>query len=171
MNSYTTWMWLWQTLARRSTVFYVELIVTGFVIHSVIARWLQSLAACIMPFLIKCLFSVVLFAGTSVQQYSGQRLLYIFGKTGNEMLVQQQLLLLDREKEGILERNILIIPVDKNERLQQQFNVSHGRFSVILVGKDGMEKYRTGALLTPKALFAIVDAMPMRKAEMKNQPQ
>lgn len=97
--------------------------------------------------------------------------MYIFGKPANELLVQQQIRLLDGEKEGIRERDILVMPVENNERLQQQFNVPPGRFTVILVGKDGTEKYRTDSLLIPKALFAIVDAMPMRKAEMKKQQQ
>ena len=124
-----------------------------------------------MPCIITYLCSAILFAGISVEQYPAKRLLYIFGKPGNELLVQQQIRLLDDEKEGIREREILVMPVENNERLQQQFNVPPGRFTVILVGKDGTEKYRTDSLLAPKALFAIVDAMPMRKAEMKKQQQ
>ncbi len=40
-------------------------------------------------------------------------------------------------------------------------------FSIILVGKDGGEKLRRTTPLPPDELFALVDAMPMRRAEMR----
>lgn len=43
-------------------------------------------------------------------------------------------------------------------------------FSVVLIGKDGGEKLRRATPLLPSELFAIVDAMPMRQAEMKDRP-
>ena len=42
-------------------------------------------------------------------------------------------------------------------------------FSVVLIGKDGQEKLRRTSPLAPNELFAIVDAMPMRQAEMRNK--
>jgi hypothetical protein len=43
-------------------------------------------------------------------------------------------------------------------------------FSVVLIGKDGGEKLRQGTPLAPAELFALVDAMPMRQAEMRERP-
>jgi len=40
-------------------------------------------------------------------------------------------------------------------------------FSIVLIGKDGGEKLRRTKPLTPAELFALVDAMPMRRAEMR----
>jgi hypothetical protein len=37
------------------------------------------------------------------------------------------------------------------------------------VGKDGGEKLRSDTVVSPEQLFSIIDAMPMRKDEMKNQ--
>lgn len=42
-------------------------------------------------------------------------------------------------------------------------------FSVVLIGKDGGEKLRRAVPLAPKELFAIIDAMPMRQAELRDQ--
>jgi len=42
-------------------------------------------------------------------------------------------------------------------------------FSVVLIGKDGGEKLRQKSPLTAKELFVIVDAMPMRRAEMEKR--
>jgi hypothetical protein len=42
-------------------------------------------------------------------------------------------------------------------------------FSVVLIGKDGGEKLRRRTPLAPEELFAIVDAMPMRQAEVRTR--
>ena len=42
-------------------------------------------------------------------------------------------------------------------------------FSVVLIGKDGGEKLRRPAPLAPDELFALVDAMPTRRAEMRER--
>jgi hypothetical protein len=39
----------------------------------------------------------------------------------------------------------------------------------VLIGKDGGEKLRRTTPLSPEELFAIVDAMPMRRAEMRER--
>jgi hypothetical protein len=43
-------------------------------------------------------------------------------------------------------------------------------FSVVLIGKDGGEKLRQTIPLAPADLFALVDAMPMRQAEIRERP-
>lgn len=60
---------------------------------------------------------------------------------------------------GLLERDFVI---------ETQFGAP--RFMVTLIGKDGGEKLRREVPLVPEELFAVVDAMPMRRAEMKSKP-
>lgn len=43
------------------------------------------------------------------------------------------------------------------------------RFSIVLIGKDGGEKLRRNGLLSCDELFAVVDAMPMRRTEMEKR--
>ena len=107
---------------------------------------------------------------TTKAQYSAHRKLLIFGNAEAATLATQQLQLLQKDSAGVKERDIEIIPVKQNSGLHKQYTVSEKVFTVILVGKDGGEKHRTHKLLSPEALFAIIDAMPMRKAEMKRKP-
>lgn len=51
--------------------------------------------------------------------------------------------------------------------IQTQFGAK--TFSLVLIGKDGTEKLRRTTLLPPAELFALVDAMPMRRAEMRER--
>jgi hypothetical protein len=59
---------------------------------------------------------------------------------------------------GLLERDFVV---------KIQFGAK--LFSVTLIGKDGGEKLRRTKLLAPEELFAIIDAMPMRRAEIRDQ--
>jgi predicted outer membrane lipoprotein len=103
------------------------------------------------------------------EDFSPDRQLFIFGKEENQLLVQQQLQLLDESADGVKERSVKIKVVDKGSALYRSYNVKRGEFTVILIGKDGIEKYRTNKVLQPAALFAIIDAMPMRQTEMKKK--
>jgi len=104
-----------------------------------------------------------------VNNFSNDRLLFIFGKADNEILVQRQVKLLDSVREEIKERSLIITVVPKRNALIGKYQVKRGEFVVILVGKDGSEKYRTNKLLQPAGLFAIIDAMPMRQEEISKK--
>ena len=97
-----------------------------------------------------------------------QRQILIFGNDEHPSLVQQQIALFDKEVTGIKERDLKIIIVSKDDLLNKKYQIKTGLFTVILLGKDGTEKFRTDEILLPQKLFAIIDAMPMRQAEMKN---
>jgi hypothetical protein len=53
--------------------------------------------------------------------------------------------------------------------LRRRLSVAPGRFTAILIGKDGGEKMRKESFLDLKEIFAIIDAMPMRQQEMKKE--
>lgn len=59
---------------------------------------------------------------------------------------------------GLLERDFVI-----------ETRFGPAAFSVVLIGKDGGEKLRRTTPLAPADLFALVDAMPMRQAEMRER--
>ncbi|MBW4517481.1 MAG: DUF4174 domain-containing protein [Timaviella obliquedivisa GSE-PSE-MK23-08B] len=44
-----------------------------------------------------------------------------------------------------------------------------GKFTVILVGKDGTEKQRSQTPIDPATIFRTIDAMPMRQQEMRDR--
>ena len=57
----------------------------------------------------------------------------------------------------------------KERDLQVLTQTSAPAFRVRLVGKDGGVKLDVGTPMTTDALFALIDAMPMRQDEMSNR--
>jgi hypothetical protein len=94
-------------------------------------------------------------------------LIYADSAANAQLLKQQQLLEINAA--GLKKRDIQI-KVYLKSASPEEFRAKHiqANFTVILVGKDGGEKLRTTDVLMPRKLFATVDAMPMRKQEMKN---
>jgi hypothetical protein len=58
----------------------------------------------------------------------------------------------------------------KDSDLHATYNPSNSDFRLILIGLDGGIKIEQNVLLTAKELFLTIDAMPMRRAEIKNEP-
>ena len=54
-------------------------------------------------------------------------------------------------------------------RIRNRFKVDFGDFAVVLVGKDGYEKLRSFEVPDMKAMFALIDGMPMRQSEMRTR--
>lgn len=57
----------------------------------------------------------------------------------------------------------------KSDSLFVSFNQEKEPFKVILIGLDGTIKLTRTDFFSSKELFAIIDGMPMRKAEMKSR--
>jgi len=87
-----------------------------------------------------------------------------------EPLLEQQLQWLQKDSSGLAERDLQIKKVKPGDLLYKTFAVSlRNPFTLILVGRDGGEKYRSNQLTTTTQLFALIDAMPMRKTEVRNK--
>lgn len=113
------------------------------------------------------LITGLLITGNAMGQFSSHRKLLIFAGETNNHLAQQQLDLLSRAASGVKERAIKITVAEKESPLFKKYNADTAQYTVILVGKDGFEKYRTNKIVETDQLFAIIDAMPMRRREMK----
>lgn len=59
-------------------------------------------------------------------------------------------------------------PLDA-ERLRRWYDAPRGRFRVLLIGKDTGVKLDSPRPVSSDALFALIDAMPMRRREMRRQ--
>jgi len=112
------------------------------------------------------LISGLLITANVMGQFSSFRQLLIFGSEENTMFREQQLKL-NKYSEGVKERALKVIVVEEKSPLYQKNKVDLKQFTVVLIGKDGYEKYRTNKVLEIDKLFSIIDAMPMRKKEMK----
>jgi hypothetical protein len=87
-----------------------------------------------------------------------QRILLIAAPSLNDDAYRTQAALLLPALAGLNERDFVV-----------QIQFSTKSFSVVLIGKDGGEKLRRATPLSPEELFAIVDAMPMRRAETRER--
>lgn len=109
------------------------------------------------------------------------RVVLVFAPSPEDVDYQQQLEHLSNEQE-LLERDLIIFHIfgkqdglaDGNrlsekdsEALRQIFSIDTTSFAVVLIGKDGTEKHRWQKPVASSELFALIDAMPMRREEMR----
>ncbi len=105
------------------------------------------------------------------------RLLLVFASDSSDASLLAQNLALASVAEGMQERDLLLLSIHPGgsenftastcARLYRRFGVAEGDFSVMLIGKDGGEKYRANQPILPELLFGLIDAMPMRQSEMR----
>jgi hypothetical protein len=120
------------------------------------------------------------------------RVLLVFTASGRSPAFEQQIDILEKASADIKERDLVIIPIlpstgeptsadtlrtahpqvaSETEQLalRHRFHVAPGEFAVILIGKDGGEKLRQHTPITAQKLNQVIDAMPMRKEEMRRR--
>lgn len=115
------------------------------------------------------LFFVIL--ETPAQQKS-TRDIYIFSaEPGNASFIAQKSILINAA--GLKERDIRvheIVGLKANESIFKKYKASAQNFTFILFGKDSGEKLRASEPVSLEKLYKTIDAMPMRKNEMKSKP-
>jgi hypothetical protein len=80
----------------------------------------------------------------------------------------RQLALLEREKKGVEDRGIAVLRESgRDGPLRRRLGLPGAAFAVALVGKDGGVKEVWHAPVAPRRIFTVIDAMPMRRDEMK----
>ena len=111
------------------------------------------------------------------------RLILLFSSQANNPLYRQQVDLLRADQPGLDDRNLLIFSVlsdrvvsqkaieraDRAAELRERYRVDENSFTFVLIGKDGSEKMRSDTLVTRDELHALIDAMPMRREEMRKE--
>ena len=105
-----------------------------------------------------------------VSSDTDKRQLLLFTQNKDIGLAEKQLAIWTEAQAEMQERDLIITVITGNELLYKKYKVdSQTDFTVILLGKDGIEKLRTQNLLTANKLFALIDAMPMRRQEMRKK--
>lgn len=102
---------------------------------------------------------------------NNKRVLRIYSRNGTTPAYAEQLRVLEADKPGLKERDIVIEKFIFNDHTVADFRERSvkGDFAIILIGKDGGEKYRSLEVLILSKLYVIVDAMPMRREEMRRK--
>lgn len=118
---------------------------------------------------------------SDLSEYRWQnRLVLLFAPHVDNTQYQQQYQLLHDDQSGLDERDLLIFSVLPNRviedgdlatveqatKLRKHYRVSDAAFLIVLIGKDGSEKMRSDKVVPREELYALIDAMPMRRREM-----
>jgi hypothetical protein len=90
--------------------------------------------------------------------------------------LHEQRALFDRHEVDLKNRDVVLLYVPYSgfegsvwTGLRRQFRVDDRQFTVVLVGKDGGEKFRSHVPVTIEKLDALIDAMPMRQQEVRDE--
>lgn len=118
------------------------------------------------------IFSILLstFAVLLSAQQSNYRRIIVFAPDSANLSFITQNRIFQTENSACVERDIIVenhIFRTKESLLFKKYQVSNRDFTVLLIGKDGYVKLRSKEVVTPKRIYALVDAMPMRKDEMR----
>lgn len=115
-----------------------------------------------------------------------KRVLLLFAKSRSDASLDKQLELLRERRPEISDRDLVVLttegdsdtmasigyvsmPNGANRKLRERFGVFGDGMTLILVGKDGSEKFRATSVVQPDVIFRIIDAMPMRQREMREE--
>lgn len=105
-----------------------------------------------------------------------KRVLLLCAPSANDADLRRQQQLLGPVRAGLDSRDLLVREViitqlsstDK-QYLAQRLGVTGSGFTVVLIGKDGGVKRRETQPTPPAVLFSTIDAMPMRRQEMRGR--
>lgn len=121
------------------------------------------------PFLLMFLFQFAL----ALLLANHPRQVLLFSTSNEKSLLEKQIVELQKDKPGIKEREIQIKIIETTVddlAMWKTCKVDLSTpFTFILVGKDGGEKFRSNSLVTLPSLFSLIDAMPMRRNELKKK--
>jgi hypothetical protein len=112
-----------------------------------------------------------------------KRLLILVANSVEDTSLKQQLRAFTSEGSHIKERDLVLILMDKNHIYFDNGQISQLSLpetyrvlqlekdftGLVLVGKDGGVKLKTPFPVLPNKVFDLIDAMPMRKSELKNR--
>jgi hypothetical protein len=99
-----------------------------------------------------------------------RQVLLFYTEQGQAKYEKQQKLFLPAAP-GMKERDVLVESYNAraaNDAIFNKWHIDRSKdFTFILIGRDGGEKYRSHECVTTEHLFALIDAMPMRKNEQR----
>jgi len=114
-----------------------------------------------------------------------KRIICILSDNGTDSLYKNQIDELTEDVKGLEERKLLIYDIQNDKYrilfpqesasqwtcsndIYQKYTESGAPFNLLLIGLDGGIKLRQQDVLTTRELFRIIDSMPMRRAEIRD---
>ena len=98
------------------------------------------------------------------------RPIIIFADSPADPRVETQLANLDRSREALEERDVVIlVDTDPAARSELRQTYRPRDFIVLVVGKDGEIKYRKPTPITAREVLRLIDRLPLRRQEIESQ--
>lgn len=122
------------------------------------------------------LAAMLLYAASAIGPVSAESLdrwlwesrpILVFADAGDPRIAAQMQMF---EQDGAAledRRNIVVLDTAQQSPLRARFQPKG--FTVILVGLDGGEKFRSGEIVAPAVLNMLIDGMPMRRQELRRR--
>lgn len=113
-----------------------------------------------------------------------QRVIIILTENRDNALFNEQVSELEKHLNGLEARKLIVYQLSpksykinfseanqwiENTSLYENFSKTELPFQVLLIGLDGSIKLRQAKLLSAASLFETIDAMPMRRTEMRRK--
>ena len=131
------------------------------------------------------LFSYSSSSAQSLQQHQWEdRIILIFADSEDNEFYQEQLQHLQANEAELKDRDLVVYrildqkafqpggkPMERDwaDALRSSYQGEEKSFLFVLIGKDGGVKLRSNREVEVKKLFALIDGMPMRRAEMRKR--
>ena len=99
------------------------------------------------------------------------RIILLFADNIKNQQLKEQKKILASDYRGQISRDLITFTFTKNNHKDEYFDkydIKNG-FTLILIGKDGGEKMRSSKAVSLDEIFSLIDSMPMRKQEIKEQ--
>ena len=137
------------------------------------------------------LILLITLIGNGQEDFLGQyqwknRIILIFSPTVQNVSLQAQKIEFTSYLKQFLERDLIQLEVLPDRMINSQseavnlfhhailrkkYDVAEDEYKFILIGKDGGVKFNSDRFVTREDLFSLIDAMPMRKREMRIKNQ
>ncbi len=101
------------------------------------------------------------------------RILVVSAPSAGDAGLKAQRAALGPVRDGLAERNLMVMEAvgtgPEATALRKRLRLPPEAFRAVLIGKDGGSKLVSEEPIPPQTLFATIDAMPMRKDEMRTR--
>jgi hypothetical protein len=98
-----------------------------------------------------------------------KRVLVVLASSENNPLLKSQRAIAAKASAEFLERDLTVVSEITEGPLHQKYDVPGHAFQVSLIGKDGHTIGNWSKPISSEELFSIIDAMPMRRDEIRKK--
>jgi hypothetical protein len=118
-----------------------------------------------------CLVTMIAFAETDLSTFKWKnRVLVLLAPSDHDPRLGEQQATATAGAAGFSERDLIVVTeIGTEGPLHRMFATRVGDFQVVLVGKDGHSTLQWSKPVSSEVLFSVIDKMPMRRNEMRQQ--